>query len=1754
MGWYLKLKINFSPIPKAIIFVLCLFLISSCGVESGNEFLDIPENIPDEDASPDGPLGEIPDRTLNDVDVRGRPHIDTSLGYNVIRSDLNTALRGVSLSFDGGDPYGSLPANLPSIDQLNLLVNEYGFNTVHVYLEGDAGQNPDPVGINEALADQLVALTREAKMYLIITMGNNGENGAIHSMEKTLAFWNLYGEKYKDETHVIYEAHNEPVTGINGNWTSDDWAKQAQMYETIRGVAPDTMILLGSFMSFFGGSQAISGADGLAEQFPGIWENAGFAFHAYWDIAQVESTIDAFETSTRYPALLCTEFYPGDTKRGFNEVFESHHIGWTQFEWLAANDLELDRFKTYLDSYGTVWRPENPDTTWPSSGSPTIAFDQPVGIYSRSDQAFLRIDEYFKVIADDRNYDGIGNDEFTVIDAGDDGSVAIKAANGNYLTVSDYGEVLLATASKIGINQKFQWFELPTGDVALRPWSGSAHLIGTLSVTDGENYGLTGVIGAGVERNGANSYRIVSSFTDFVEPLPDLPEIPPGPFFGSPMPVPTDGDSAHPFDSLAPNGRIWASDYDYGGEGVAYHDTGAINLGEAYRPDEAVDVQSSAEGYTMVGFFETGEWLEYTIDVAQAGNYQMTLRTASASGVGGFISVESDCRKLTGNIPTPNTGGWDTWQDIMVDITLKAGIQKLRIVSGGGMNLMNFDIQLGGDGGADYGEGCEWVPPEPDDIKVEAEEWTSVVSAPNGTVSIGASTDSDLSDHVGNFDAGDYIEWDVNVPADGCYIASYRVASQPGSLGFELRFGDELVDTFNIPPTGGWSNWVTFNRPVTLSEGPQTMRLEALGDSFNLNWLAFNQTDEKYCEDDGAIIIEAEYFTSSIQSPEGDIGTQGTEDEGGGLNVGWIDAGDWMEYALIIPSQGNYAISYRAASQNGSNPGIMSYIDGNLVDSTAVPATGGWQSWITVQGGIITLDAGEYVLRVSTTSGGFNLNWLKFTPTDEMPTGDIGTGSDSILNIGEIITFNDVIVDYDIVDFGNNNSYLTTDPVDSTNTVVATTNGNEPASGTTIARGQVIYPLTEALTRISIRIYSPEIGIPIRVKLEESGNPANSVETESITTLANAWETIIFDFNDTVPGTPELNTSYVFDTLSVFFNFGSEGSGETYYWDDVIFLDEYVAPVTLTREMLIGGWKLAPEYGAMGVGPQPGDTSFWVIDSGAVAERACLFDDIFSFSEDGTFENLMGGETWIESWQGVSQDGCGAPVTPHDGSVEATFSYDDVSKVITLYGVGAHIGIPKVVSDAPELGDPADAPDSIVYQVFANTSDTMTLVVAYSGGYWTFKLVRDDSDGSTEPDDGSRSLYSLVSDGMIEARATEVNNTPGLANGISNSASGSSLSLHGDNLSGNESWKLNVGEWYGGADGNFGMTVGVMVFQLPNFGEIANPFSTAELEVTIAQKGGQLDFPADLWAVRTSDTDNLVLADWFIGPFSNAPNGGEAGVLVQESFLIPSVEIGQVTTSDDANVELVNYLNAAYNSGSGAGKYLFFRVNKGDQNSFVYGWNAYVLKSSQAEEGEETAPEIKYTSVVDPIDLPDSDPEPEPSVPVGQNLISNAGFDNSDGWFVVNQYEAENTMGAVSFENGRAKFAETSSAVEGSWKHLGLFTELSLASGIYQFEMEINYEEVSDTWGEVYIGKTEPLPGAEYNGDIKVLKVFNSWECASVTTYSGNATETGCDTNSIPGRIEISSPGTYYLLFRTGGASYGKIGVQIDNMYLELLQ
>ena len=75
---------------------------------------------------------------------------------------------------------------------------------------------------------------------------------------------------------------------------------------------------------------------------------------------------------------------------------------------------------------------------------------------------------------------------------------------------------------------------------------------------------------------------------------------------------------------------------------------------------------------------------------------------------------------------------------------------------------------------------------------------------------------------------------------------------------------------------------------------------------------------------------------------------------------------------------------------------------------------------------------------------------------------------------------------------------------------------------------------------------------------------------------------------------------------------------------------------------------MAPEAGALIVGDYDGNI-WWANSEEDVVTRACYFDDDYVFSGDGTFNNVLGDETWIEAWQGVEYDQCGTPVYPHDG-------------------------------------------------------------------------------------------------------------------------------------------------------------------------------------------------------------------------------------------------------------------------------------------------------------------------------------------------------------------------------------------------------------------------------------------------------------------------------------------------------------------------
>lgn len=109
------------------------------------------------------------------------------------------------------------------------------------------------------------------------------------------------------------------------------------------------------------------------------------------------------------------------------------------------------------------------------------------------------------------------------------------------------------------------------------------------------------------------------------------------------------------------------------------------------------------------------------------------------------------------------------------------------------------------------------------------------------------------------------------------------------------------------------------------------------------------------------------------------IDVETTTDAGGGQDVGWIDAGDWMSYSVTIPVTGTYNVAYRVASPN-SNTSLRLEKDAGATQlgTVSIPNTGGWQNWTNVSHNV-SLPAGTYNIGIATATGGFNLNYLTIT-------------------------------------------------------------------------------------------------------------------------------------------------------------------------------------------------------------------------------------------------------------------------------------------------------------------------------------------------------------------------------------------------------------------------------------------------------------------------------------------------------------------------------------------------------------------------------------------------------------------------------------------------------------------------------------------------------------------------------------------------------------------------------------------------------
>ena len=302
----------------------------------------------------------------------------------------------------------------------------------------------------------------------------------------------------------------------------------------------------------------------------------------------------------------------------------------------------------------------------------------------------------------------------------------------------------------------------------------------------------------------------------------------------------------------------------------------------------------------------------------------------------------------------------------------------------------------------------------------------------NDNVDLEATADSGGGYDIGWVAAGEWWAYsNLNVATTGSYTIRMRVASPSGATAsVDLNGGATQLGNFAIPATGGWQTWTTVSRTVTLTAGTYNLGVFAQTAGWNFNWIevvpnaqssASSSTAPSSSSASSTLkwsrLIQAEEYNDYYDTTPGNSGgtyrndgvdIEATADTGGGYDVGWIAASEWLKYNNIsIPVAGTYTISMRVASPTGATAAFDLNSNAIPLGDLAIPATGGWQTWVTVSR-TVTLPAGTFSFGVFAKTGGWNFNWVEISlnsqgsSSSSSPAGNL-VFSDEFNNINSAV-------------------------------------------------------------------------------------------------------------------------------------------------------------------------------------------------------------------------------------------------------------------------------------------------------------------------------------------------------------------------------------------------------------------------------------------------------------------------------------------------------------------------------------------------------------------------------------------------------------------------------------------------------------------------------------------------------------------------------------------------------------------------------
>lgn len=234
--------------------------------------------------------------------------------------------------------------------------------------------------------------------------------------------------------------------------------------------------------------------------------------------------------------------------------------------------------------------------------------------------------------------------------------------------------------------------------------------------------------------------------------------------------------------------------------------------------------------------------------------------------------------------------------------------------------------------------------------------------------------------------SGEWLSYTVNVPSNGTYNISVRYAAANGNGKIKFNFGgadviSEVAVPFGSTNSTALTDWKDFvvATGVRLTKGVQSMKVLFSGadNSFDLNTIsvALLAADPEVVKPELVGLIQAEDYALMYG-----VQTQTTTDVGAGLNVGWIQNGDWTMYSNVRLT-GTTVLDVRVAGTSTGNIEVrLDSETGPIIGTMLVTSTGNSQKWVTKTININATSGAHDVYLVFTGGSGylFNINWLEF--------------------------------------------------------------------------------------------------------------------------------------------------------------------------------------------------------------------------------------------------------------------------------------------------------------------------------------------------------------------------------------------------------------------------------------------------------------------------------------------------------------------------------------------------------------------------------------------------------------------------------------------------------------------------------------------------------------------------------------------------------------------------------------------------------